>query len=327
MTNKIIKGEVIIIKNFNVLSLFDGISCGRVALDKAGIEPTNYFASEINEESIQVALHNYPDIQQLGDITKLIELDDNGKVARVSDTLKNLPKINIFIGGSPCQGLSRSKTDRENLKDIRSKLFYHYVAIKEWLQVHNNPDLVFLLENVKPNKETQDIMSEKMKVEPLEINSDLFSAQDRLRLYWTNINVDIHNIKNKNLIIKDILDENHNEKIYDLKDNEEYMKTVRFGKNVMSWDTSGKGSYSQQNRARFIDGKMNTLSKSNGGDKTRIYLGDFKYRNASVLELERLQTLPEGYTSCLKSKGARRGIIGDGWTVDVVAYIFSFIEF
>lgn len=316
---------MIIIKEFNVLSLFDGISCGRIALEKSGVKPTNYFASEINEESIQVSLHNYPDIQQLGDITKLIELDDDGNVIKASDALKNLPTIHLLIGGSPCQGLSRSKTDRENLKDIRSKLFYHYVAIKEWLQIHNNPNLIFLLENVKPGKETQDIMSEKMKIEPLEINSDLFSAQDRLRLYWTNISVDIHNIKDKNLIIKDILDENHNEKIYDLKDNEIYLKTVRFGKNAMSWDTSGKGSYSQQNRARYIDCKMNTLSKSNGGDKTRVYLGDYKYRNASVLELERLQTLPEGYTSCIKSKGARRGLIGDGWTVDVIVHILSYM--
>ncbi len=110
---------MIIIKEFNVLSLFDGISCGRIALEKFGVKLTNYFASEINEESIQVSLHNYPDIQQLGDIAKLIELDDDGNVVKASDALKNLPTIHLLIGGSPCQGLSRSKTDRENLKDIK----------------------------------------------------------------------------------------------------------------------------------------------------------------------------------------------------------------
>ena len=263
----------------------------------------------------------------MGDITKLIELDDDGNIIKVSDTLRDLPIIHILIGGSPCQGLSRAKTDRENLEDPRSKLFYHYVHIKEWLIKNNNPDLIFLLENVKPNKETVEIMNEAMGIEPYDINSDLFSAQDRKRLYWTNINVDMSKIKDKKLFIEDILDDNHNEKIYNLKDNEEYYKTAKFGKNVMSWDTSGKGYYSQMNRARYLDTKMNTLPKSNGGDKTRIYLGDYTYRNASVLELERLQTLPEGYTNCDLSDSVRRGIIGDGWTVDVIVFILSFMKF
>lgn len=307
------------------MSLFDGIACGRVALERAGINVDHYFASEINPDSMKVALHNYPHIKQIGDITQLIVLDDDGKVVRVSKTLQQLPKIHLLIGGSPCQGLSRSKTDRENLQDPRSKLFYHYVAIKEWLQKNNNANLLFLLENVKPDKETLEIMNEKIKTEPIAINSSSFSAQDRLRLYWTNIEVSTDNIKDKKLLIKDILDDNPNEKINCLKDNVDYFKTVRFGKSAISWDTSGKGHYSQMNRARYIDSKMNTLTKSNGGDKTRIYLGDYRYRNASVLELERLQTLPDGYTSCISSKVKRKCLIGDGWTVDVIAYIFSHI--
>lgn len=231
-----------------------------------------------------------------------------------------------MIGGSPCQGISRAKSIRENLEDPRSKLFYHFVEVKKWLQENNNPDLIFMLENVKPNKETHEVMDEAMGVNAIEINSSLFSAQDRKRLYWTNIDVDISSIKDKNLFIKDIIDDNHNEKIHDLKDNEEYHKTMKLGKNVMSWDTSGKGYYSQMNRARYLDRKMNTLPKSNGGDKTRIYLGDSTYRNASVLELERLQTLPEGYTDCGISNSTRRGIIGDGWTVDVIVFILSFMK-
>ena len=309
------------------MSLFGGIECGRVALDRAGIAVNNYYSSEINPDSIKVQLHNYPDIIQLGDITKLIELNDDGEVVGVSEALKDLPKIDMLIGGSPCQGISRSKSIRENLEDPRSKLFYHYVHIKEWLIKNNNPDLIYLLENVKPNKETEGIMTELMGVEPYDINSDSFSAQDRRRLYWTNIEVDLDKIIDKGLVIEDIVDDNHSQKIHDLKDNEIYLKTVKFGKNVMSWDTSGKGSYSQQNRARYIDGKMNTLSKSNGGDKTRVYLGDCTYRNASVLELERLQTLPEGYTDCGISDSSRRGLIGDGWTVDVIVFILSFMKF
>lgn len=308
------------------MSLFGGIECGRVAFDRAGIRIDKYFSSEINPDSIKVQLHNYPDIIQLGDIMKLIEIDDDRKVIQVSDTLKQLPRIDALVGGSPCQGLSRAKTDRENLQDPRSKLFYHYIHIKEWLIQNNNPDLVFMLENVKPNKETTEIMTEAIGVEPYDINSELFSAQDRKRLYWTNIDVDTNNIEDKGLLIKNILDDNHGQTIHDLEDNKDYHKTVKFGKNVMSWDTSGKGHYSQMNRARYVDTKMNTLPRSNGGDKTRIHLGDYKYRNASVLELERLQTLPEGYTDCGLSDSARRGIIGDGWTVDVIVFILSHIK-
>lgn len=306
--------------------MFGGIECGRIAFDRVGLEVGNYYSSEINPDSIKVQEHNYPDIIPLGDITKLIELGEDGKVVKVSEKLRSLPRIDALIGGSPCQGISRAKTDRENLKDPRSKLFFHYVEIKKWLIENNNPNLIFILENVKPNKETLEIMNETIGVDGIEINSSLFSAQDRKRVYWTNIEVDTSKIIDKNLFIKDILDDNHDEKVSDLKTNPERLKTVKFGKNVMSWDTSGKGYYSQMNRARYLNTKMNTLPKSNGGDKTRIYLGDYKYRNASVLELERLQTLPEGYTDCGISDSTRRGIIGDGWTVDVIVYILSFIE-
>lgn len=309
----------------NVLSLFDGISCGRLALERANVKVDSYYASEINEPSISVALDNYPDTVQLGDVNNLLELDDDGNISYVSDKLKQLPKIDLLIGGSPCQGLSKSKSYRDNLKDPRSKLFYHYVAIKNWLVENNNNELIFLLENVKPNLETQEIMSDALGVQPFEINSKLFSAQNRVRLYWTNIDLDISKIKDKGLLIKDILDNNHNEKIEDLKKNDEYMKTIKIGKNAISWDVSGKGYYSQQYRARYLDSKMNTLPKKNSGDKTRIYLGDYTYRNASVLEIERLQTLPDGYTDILDSDAIRKGIIGDGWTVDVVSYILKHI--
>jgi len=315
-------------KGLRVLSLFDGISCGRVALERAGFEVEKYYASEIHEPSIEVALDNYPDIVELGDVTKLLDIDEDGEVCYISETLKNLPKIDILIGGSPCQGLSRSKPIRENLKDVRSKLFYNYVAIKEWLEENNNSELKFLLENVKPNKETKEIMDEKMGVEAIELNSSLVSAQDRVRLYWTNIRVDTEGLKEKSLtgeglVIEDIMEENPDEEIKDLKDNPEYLKTVRKGRNGISWDTSGKGYYSQMNRARYKGSKMNTLTKKNSGDKTRIYLGDYTYRNASVLEVERLQTLPEGYTSILSSKAKRKGVIGDGWTVDIIVEIFK----
>src|SRR5690554_1161437 len=101
----------------NVLSLFDGISCGQIALERAGIKVDNYYASEINEDSIKVAIDNFPDIKQIGDVNNLITLDDEGEILEVSNLLKTLPQIDLLIGGSPCQGISRSKSNRENLKD------------------------------------------------------------------------------------------------------------------------------------------------------------------------------------------------------------------
>jgi len=311
-------------ETMNVLSLFDGISCGQQALKESNFKIDNYFSSEVNSNAIKVTMDNFPETKQIGDITKLIVLNDDGEVLGVSDTLKNLPKIDLLIGGSPCQGISRSKPIRENLKDERSKLFYHYVKIKEWLIYNNNKELMFLLENVKPNDETKEIISDEIDVNPLNINSNCFVAQDRERLYWTNINVKVDNLKECDLTINDIIEnEQNSEKIKNLRDKPEYLKTIKFGKKYMSWDTSGKGYYSQQNRARFKESKMNTLTKSNGGDKTRIYLGDCKYRNATVTELERFQGLDDGYTDILTAKTIRKGLIGDAWTVDVIVNIFN----
>lgn len=305
----------------NVLSLFDGISCGQVALQRAGIEYDNYYASEISVDSIKVTMYNHPNTIQLGDVNNLIELDDDGLVINIGAVLENLPKIDLLIGGSPCQGLSRAKSDRENLKDPRSRLFYNYVKIKEWLQKNNNPDLLFLLENVKPDKETKEIMTEKMGIEPLEINSELVSAQRRVRLYWTNI--DVKELpKHKNLKIKDIIYDNN----YKIFQDERIENTKEFKNNYIQWDMSGKGYKSQQDRAYYMEGTMCTIPKQQTESKTSIYLGEDKYRRSHPIEIERLQTLPDNYTSIIKSPNKRMGLIGDGWTVDVIAHIFSFIK-
>jgi len=177
----------------NVLSLFDGISCGQLALERAGIKVENYFASEIDEYAIKITQKNFPNTIQLGDVTKWYEWD--------------LPKIDLLIGGSPCQGLSRAKNNRQNLNDPRSKLFFEYVRIKDWLIKNNNPNLLFLLENVKPDKETVEIMNEHIGCEPIEIDSALVSAQRRKRLYWTNI-PNIAQLEDKGIYLKDIIHEN-----------------------------------------------------------------------------------------------------------------------
>jgi site-specific DNA-cytosine methylase len=294
-----------------VLSLFDGISCGQVALERAGIKVDKYFASEINKDSITVTKHNYPNTIHVGDVENLDE-----------EFLSSLPKIDVLIGGSPCQGLSRSKSHRENLEDPRSRLFYNYVDIKNWLTENNNPDLKFLLENVKPNQETIEIMNEAIGCEPIEINSELFSAQRRVRLYWTNIDVSelpTHN----SLTIRDI-EFDHDYEVKEVAD--KYIDTLRMGKNCMSYDTSGKGFYSQANRAYYPDGKMCTVPKSQTKSKCNIHLGDNKFRRPHPIEIERLQTLPDNYTSIIKSDGPRMGMVGDGWTVDVIAHIFKSLK-
>lgn len=151
----------------NVLSLFDGISCGQVALQRAGIKYDNYFSSEIHKDSINVTQENFPNTIQLGDITKI--------------DINALPKIDLLIGGSPCQGFSMVG-NQLNFSDPRSKLFFNWVDIKNKIK-----PTYFLLENVRMKKEFEERISECVGVIPIKINSSLVSAQSRNRLYWTNI--------------------------------------------------------------------------------------------------------------------------------------------
>ncbi|MCH7928783.1 MAG: DNA (cytosine-5-)-methyltransferase [Candidatus Dadabacteria bacterium] len=153
--------------SMNVLSLFDGMSCGQIALNRAGIKYKNYYASEIDKYAIQVTMKNYPKTIQLGDITKI--------------KAQYLPKIDLLIGGSPCQGFSFAGKQL-NFNDPRSKLFFEYVRLLKGLKPK-----YFLLENVKMKKEFQDVISKYMGIEPILINGSLVSAQNRVRLYWTNI--------------------------------------------------------------------------------------------------------------------------------------------
>lgn len=153
----------------NVLSLFDGMSCGHLALDKAGIEVNNYFASEIDKHAIKVTQQNYPQTKQVGDVVDL-----------KADTL---PKIDLLIGGSPCQGFSFAGKNL-NFDDPRSALFFEYVRLLKELKPK-----YFLLENVRMKQESQDVITEMLGVEPIVINSDRFVQQNRHRLYWTNIPV------------------------------------------------------------------------------------------------------------------------------------------
>jgi len=168
----------------NVLSLFDGMSCGQIALDKLGIEVDNYFASEIDKYAMQVTKHNYPNTKHIGDVTKVKGAD--------------LPKIDLLIGGSPCQGFSFAGKQL-NFDDPRSKLFFEFVRLLE-----ETKPKYFLLENVVMKQEYQDVISQHLGVKPILINSSLVSAQNRKRLYWTNI-PNIEQPKDLRLTIKDTI--------------------------------------------------------------------------------------------------------------------------
>ena len=176
----------------NVLSLFDGLSCGQIALNKVGIKYDKYFASEIDKPAIKVTQHNYPNTIQIGDVTQVKGSD--------------LPKIDLLIGGSPCQSFSNA--GKGEGFDGKSGLFWEYVRLLKEVK-----PTYFLLENVKMKKEWQVIISKELGVDPILINSNLVSAQNRERLYWTNI-PNIEKPINKNIFIEDILDETFDEKYW-----------------------------------------------------------------------------------------------------------------
>ena len=185
-------------KKLNVLSLFDGMSCGQLAINQLGFN-YNYCASEIDKHAMQVTQANFPNTIQLGSVEhwQLWDIDFAG--------------IDLLIGGSPCQGFSFAG-NQLNFDDPRSKLFFVYVDILNYIR-SVNPNVKFLLENVKMKKEYEAVISEHLGVKPIEINSNLVSAQNRKRLYWTNIE-GVTQPEDRGVYLKDILQEEVDEKYY-----------------------------------------------------------------------------------------------------------------
>ena len=326
----------------NVLSLFDGMSCGQLALQRAGIQVENYFAAEIDKYAIKVTQANFPDTVQLGDVTT-VDPD-------------SLPQIDLLIGGSPCQGFSFAGKQL-NFDDPRSKLFWEYVRLLKALKPK-----YFLLENVKMKKESMDVITEALGVEPIFINSRLFSAQNRPRMYWTNIPFDVPT-EDKGIVLKDILEPEVEEKYYAGKKlRESYMGGNQLNPKYKSqcntiYPTDGKfatlcagthgysfgyvpapspdglilvgdagisDKYSYVNRVYHPDGKGPSLVSSDGGHlQPKISDNTTTYRKLTPLECERLQTVPEGYTDKGISDTQRYKMLGNGWTVDVVSHIMK----
>ena len=293
----------------NVLSLFDGISCGQIAFERAGIKVNNYYAFEIEKNAIAITQYNYPNTIQCGDVfeTDFTEFID-----------KN---IDILIGGSPCTFWSAAKCHTaKNKKELDTdgmgwKLFSKYVealkVIKPKYFLYENNDRI-------PENIINEINKE-LGVEPILIDSALVSAQRRKRNYWTNI-PNVTQPEDKGLVFKDVavMDKSlikHDDRISNgFKECENYVK----------YDLSGKGYYSQQDRAYYPTSKAPTIPRCRTDTKFNYWLGDNTYKKTCVLEIERLQTLPENYTAAPGvAKTRRYEAIGNSWTVDVVAHIFK----
>lgn len=288
-----------------VLSLFDGISCGRLALERAGISVERYVAYEIEPNAIKVSKANWDDIEHRGDVT--------------TADFSQYKGFDAIIGGFPCQDLSINKRDRQGLDGKRSGLFYELVrAIEEVKSKY------FLVENnYKMPQKDQDIITQTLGVEPILIYSGKVSAQSRYRLYWTNI-PNVLQPEDLHIYLKDIVE-------YGETKEKDFANLTRFNnKSYTNYDrparvgTIGKGG--QGERVYSIEGKSVTLTANGGGRgaKGGLYLINGVVRKPTPIECEGLQTLPDNYTSCL-SDNERRKVIGNGWTVNVIAHIFSYL--
>jgi len=318
----------------SVLSLFDGMSCGQLALERAGIETDVYFSSEIDKYAIKITTKNFPETVHLGDATTF--------------NLDSLPKIDLLLGGSPCQGFSFAGKQLA-FDDPRSKLFFTYAHVLYYLR-EKNPDVLFLLENVRMKKEHRDVITKYLEVEPILINSKLVSAQNRERYYWTNI-PGITQPEDKGIMLKDIV-------FTDAEDPTVCMHNLY-------------GGFKEKSHRTFLEKSPTIRTAAGGGhipsllhsEKAIKYMGrkvkggrdhwDFKHhsdtaneKSAAVvanffkgvpynvlkdnglirkfhpIECERLQTIPDDYTEGVSNTN-RYKMIGNGWTIDVVAHILK----
>lgn len=376
----------------NVLSLFDGMSCGQIALKELGINVEKYYASEIDKFAIQQTQHNFKDTIQLGSVTEV--------------KAKEIDKIDLLIGGSPCQGFSFAGKQL-NFNDERSKLFFEYVRL--WNEIKAiNPNAKFLLENVNMKKEYLRVISEYMGVYPVRINSNLVSAQNRDRWYWTNIRTketglfselwsDIPQPKDRGILLKDVLQpESEVDEKYYLSDklftgllkhadkrgqefqthagndkakcitvshqkqnlDSNYVCVAMRGRNPENPNERQPGATTEQRLEPKMNGKTNCLTsvskdnlilscdyrrdeglriKKNGktgsllararNDEScgQLAIQNYKLRRLTPLECSRLQTVPEWYEWIVSDTQTYK-MLGNGWTIEVIKHIFSFLN-
>jgi DNA (cytosine-5)-methyltransferase 3A len=276
----------------NVLSLFDGMSCGQIALNKLGINYENYFASEIKPHAMAVTQSNFPNTHQVGDVTKL--------------SANNLPKIDLLIGGSPCQDFSRANRVQKGADGEKSGLFWEYVRLLKELKPK-----YFLLENVRMKKEWQDLISEELGVQPIRINSSLVSGVLRDRFYWTNIPIE-DLPQDKGINLRDILDEGYVDRDKGMCLLESYSRPLKNPIKIAR-------RYFKYGFWQVIFKDEETYNRLKDNYELAEE-GDVRYMNQN--EMERAQNVPNGYTKLL-SRNDAACLLGDGWTVDVIAHIFK----
>jgi DNA-cytosine methyltransferase len=315
-------------KGINVVSLFDGASCAMLALKEMGISVNKYIASEVDVHAIKVSQKNHPEIIQVGDVKSL----DYNKILEMCDG-----EIDLLIGGSPCQDLSIAKSNRKGLQGERSGLFWNYVEAKEKLRPKH-----FVLENVASmSADNKQRITDAMGVSPININSEKLSSQKRNRLYWTNINVKQPEDSKKKL--KDILENGYTnkEKSYCIDANyfkgsnfDMYVKKSKrqivFKSKKVSKDSLKEGE--EVFMKKFVDGtekmhkssgKIKSLQLDSRGKKA-LQFNQKGFRKLTIVECERLQCMPDGYTNIENvSRTERYRMIGNGFTVSVIKHILK----
>lgn len=336
-------------EGITVLSLFDGMSCGQIALRELGIKVKTYFASEIEPNAIKQTTHNFPDTVQLGSVIGVSGYD--------------LPKIDLLIGGSPCQGFSYAGK-RLNFNDPRSVLFFEYVRVLGEVR-RKNPDVLFLLENVRMKRQHEAVISRYLGLQPITINSARVSAQNRVRLYWTNIKTreeglfrdvytDIPQPEDKGLLIRDILqaDEEVEPRFFipekslqkfqlhaerNKANGNGFAVEIHTPEQKASCVTVGGRGFRDLvvvqrghgfNKGGVFTDKAPTLTASSWEhnnyvvDTTQLVGG---VRRFTPVESARLQTVPDWYKWSVAETQIYK-MLGNGWTVDVIKHIFSFIK-
>lgn len=324
----------------NVLSLFDGMSCGQIALTNLGCFPDKYYASEVDKFAVQQTTHVFPDTIQLGDVTKV--------------DVSKLDKIDLLIGGSPCQSFSFAgkkigmvTTDKVDITDLQtyldlkemgfefggqSYLFWEYMRILTDIRKYN-PNVKFLLENVVMAKKWEAVLTKAIGVEPVKINSNLVSAQNRKRLYWTNI-AEIPQPKDEGILIRDILEDEVDEKYY-VSDNALEGIANRIRVNTEKGNGFGARVVSPEGKANTLlqrcykDGSDNLIVDSHGRPDclTTVQRNDLlqfsgMLRRLTPTECARLQTVPDWYKWVVSDTQIYR-MCGNGWTVKVIEHILS----
>ena len=304
----------------NVLSLCDGMSGGQISLKELGIEVDNYFASEIDENAIKVTHDNFPNTIQLGNVMDFTynEMADKD-ITLNEEKLKELPKIDLVIFGSPCRSLSKATAGRKDynngLKGI-SWLFYPCNAILQWVKLNNNPSVKFMVENVDSNNKTdlQEI-TDCLGVKPVMIDSGLFSAQTRLRNYWTNIPIATLPASNS-LVLENIMDKNVTEEYFYDKEFDYHGEDKKV---CATLHINGHDILKRVNNKKF---KSPTLTSCRGGNLQKKVFDNGRCRKLTPNEYRKLQTIPDWYKMNV-AKSHIYNMCGDGWTIEVIKHIFK----